>query len=76
MKKIMLESIASKIQRVTGKHWTDVGNPDERSRRRIEGTEGDGHPIRRLTESTNMEPCELLETEPPTKEYTQAEWRL
>ena len=37
-----------------------------------EGTEGDGNPTGRTTVSTNLDPWELPETEPPTKEHTQA----
>lgn len=38
----------------------------------IEGTEGDCNPIGRVTLSTNLDPWELPETKPSTKEYTQA----
>jgi hypothetical protein len=34
---------------------------------RDEGTEGDGIFARRPTVSTNLDPCELSETEPPPK---------
>ena len=37
---------------------------------RIEETEGDGDPIGRPTVSTNLDPWELPETKPPTKEQT------
>ena len=39
-------------------------------RGKIEGAEGDGNPIGRPTVSTNLDPWELPETEPPTKEHT------
>jgi hypothetical protein len=35
--------------------------------RRTEGAEDDGHPIGRAMVSTNVDPSELPETEPPTK---------
>ena len=38
----------------------------------IEGTEGDCNPIGRVTLSTNLDPWELPETEPPTKEHAWA----
>ena len=44
----------------TAKHWTDVR------------AEGDGNPIGRLMVSTNLDPQELSETDPPTKEHTWA----
>jgi hypothetical protein len=39
---------------------------------RIEGPEGDRNPIQKPTESINQDPWELLETEAPTREHTQA----
>ena len=44
------------MQILTAKHWTEVGDPYGRVRRRIEGTEGDGSPIGRTTVSTNPDP--------------------
>ena len=41
-------------------------------RGKIEGAEGDGNPIGSPTVSTNLDPWELPEKEPPTKEHTQA----
>jgi hypothetical protein len=63
------------MQISTAKHWTEVGDPCGRVRGRIEGTEGDGNPIGRPTVSTNLDPWELPETKPPTKEHTQADLR-
>jgi hypothetical protein len=40
-------------------------------RGRIKGTEEDGNPIGRPTLSTNMDPWELPEINPPTKEHIQ-----
>jgi hypothetical protein len=57
-------------------HWTEVGDPYGRVRGRIEGAEGDGNPIGRPTVSTNLDPRELSETKPPTKEHTFAGPRL
>jgi hypothetical protein len=37
---------------------------------RIEVPEGDRNSIGKPTESTLLNPCRLLKTEPPTKEYT------
>ena len=47
------------------------GDHYSRVRGRTEGAEGDGNPIGRPTVSTNLEPWELPETEPPTKEHRQ-----
>ena len=60
------------MQIFTAKLWVEVGESYGRGRRGIEGTEGDGNPIGRPTVSTNLDPWELPETEPPTKEHTQA----
>ena len=57
------------MQILTGKHWTEVRDSYGRVRGRIEGAEGDCNPIGRTTVSTNPDPLELPETEPPTKEY-------
>ena len=38
----------------------------------IQETEGDCNPIGRPTVSTNLDPWELPETKPPTKEHTWA----
>ena len=54
---------------LTVKHWAEVGGSYGRIRRRIEGLLGDGNPIGRPTVSTNLDPWELPETEPPTKEH-------
>ena len=42
---------------------------------KIKGPEVDGNPTERPTESTNLDPWELSESEPPTKEHTWAEMR-
>ena len=43
-----------------------------RVKRRIEGPKEYRDSTGRPTESTNLDPWGLLETEPPTKEHTQA----
>ena len=43
-----------------------------RFRERIDSPEGDRNSTGRPTESTNLDPWGLSETEPPTKEHTQA----
>jgi hypothetical protein len=48
------------------------GDPSGRVMGRIEGPEGNGNPTGRPKVSTNLEPWELIETEPFTKEKTQA----
>jgi hypothetical protein len=58
------------MQIVRTKHWTKVRDPYGRVRAKIEGAEGDGNLIRRPTVSTNLDPWELPETEPPIKEHT------
>jgi hypothetical protein len=60
------------MQILTVKHWTVVRDFYGRVRGRIEGTEGDGNPIGRPTVSIYLDPEELPETEPPTKEHTWA----
>jgi hypothetical protein len=60
------------MQIPTDKQWAEVGDPCERVRERIEGPQGDVNPMGRSTVSINLDPRELLETEPPTKEHTWA----
>jgi hypothetical protein len=54
------------MQIPTDKHWMEVRDPCGRVRRRIEGPQGDDNPTGILTVSTNLDPWELPETEPPT----------
>ena len=56
----------------TAKHWPEVGDPYGRVRGRIEGAEGDFNPIGRPTVSTKLDPSQLPETKPKTKEHTWA----
>ena len=51
----------------------EVGDIYERVGVRTEGSEVDENPIRRPTESINLVPWELSESEPPTKVHTQVE---
>jgi len=44
-------------------------------RGKIEGPERDGNPTGRPKESTNLDPWEVSESEPPTKEHTGARMR-
>jgi hypothetical protein len=60
----------SQIQLSTDKHWMEVRNPYGRVRGRIEGPQRDDTSTGRPTLTTNLEPWECPETEPPTKEHT------
>ena len=58
------------MQRIRANHWVELG--DSYGRVSIEGLQGDRNSIERLTDSTNLDPWRLSETEPPIKEHTQA----
>jgi len=58
------------MQMPIAKHWMEVRDPYGRVGGRVEAAEGNGNPIGRPTKSTNLDPWELLEAEPPTKEPT------
>jgi hypothetical protein len=60
------------MQILTVNHWTVVRDTYRRIRRRTEGAEGEGNPIKRPKVSTKLVPCELSKTKPPTKEHSQA----
>ena len=64
------------MQIVRTKHWTKVRDPYGRVRAKIEGAEGDGNLIRRPTVSTNLDPWELPETEPPTNGLVSGPWHI
>ena len=72
----LLEDLPSsclrQMQILTVNHRMEVGAPYGRVRGRTEGAEGDGNHIGRTTVSTNLDPAELQETEPLTKDNTQA----
>jgi len=55
------------MQIYTANYWTEIG--DKRVRGRVERIQGDGNPIGRQTMSANLNPWELSETKPPTKEH-------
>ena len=63
------------MQRLTDNHWTELRNSYWRVRERIEDPEGERNSTRRPTESTTLDPWQLSETEPPTKEHKRAELR-
>jgi hypothetical protein len=60
------------MQILTVKHYTEVGDTYGRVRGRIEGTKGDGNLIGRPIALTNLDPWELPETDPLTREHTWA----
>jgi hypothetical protein len=67
------------MQISTNRHWTEFGDPYERVRGRIEGPQGDDNPKGRPAMSTNLNPWELPETEPPIKDHTglvQGPWHI
>ena len=64
------------MQILTASHWTEDWDPYGRIRERIEGPQGNGNPTGKPTVTTNLDSWEFPETEPPTKEHTQAGPRL
>jgi hypothetical protein len=56
----------------TAKHSTEIRDACGRAGGRTEGPEGKGNPVRKPTESTKLDPWELSETEPLSKEHTWA----
>jgi hypothetical protein len=54
----------------TYSHWTVLRDPYGSITGRTEGSESDGNPNGITTASTNLDPSELPETKPPTKEHT------
>lgn len=65
-------SLLRQMQRTTAKHRMEIGNCYGRVGRKIEGPEEDRYSTERPTDSTNLDHWVLSETEPPTKEHTQA----
>jgi hypothetical protein len=57
------------MQRPRVKHQAELGESCERVGDRTEGTGGVKNTTRRCTESTNLCPWQLTETEPPTKKH-------
>ena len=68
----LYQQLTEQMQILTANHCTEIEEPYGRVRGRLEGAERDDNPIGRPTVSTNLDPWELPETEPPTKEHTQA----
>jgi hypothetical protein len=56
------------MQILTAKYWKEVVEPYGRVGRQIKGIKGDGTPTGRPTLSTNLDPWEFPEPEPPTKD--------
>jgi hypothetical protein len=54
------------MQILRAKHWTEARDLYGRLRGRIEGAEGDGRPLGKIT---HLDLWELSETKPPTKEH-------
>ena len=63
------------MQRPTAKHQEELGESCERVRDKTEQARGVKDTTRRPTESTNLDPEELTESELPTKEHAGAESR-
>jgi hypothetical protein len=60
------------MQILTVRHWPEVRDPNIQVKGRIGGTEEAGNPTGKPIVSTNLDPWELPEIEPPAKECTQA----
>jgi hypothetical protein len=58
------------MQRLTAKHWMELGNSYRRIGERIGGPEEDSNSTGRSTESTSLDCWGLSETAPTTKEHT------
>jgi hypothetical protein len=63
----------SHMQIFTPNQWTEVGDPCVWIREKLEGAE-EGDPIRKPAVSTNLDPWDLSDTEPPTRQHTLAIW--
>jgi hypothetical protein len=57
------------MQMVIANHWTEVGDSYGRVTGKNKAAEGDCNPIGRPILSTNLDPWELPETKPPTREH-------
>ena len=62
----------SQVQIFTPNQWTEAADPCGWIREKLEEAEEEGDPIGRPAVSTNPDPRELPETEPPTRKHTQA----
>ena len=58
------------MQMLSANHWIEIRRQYGRVGERIEGAEGDGNTMGRITVSTNPDPSELPETNPKTMEHT------
>ena len=59
----------------TPNQWTEAGDPCGLIREKLEEDEEEGDPIGRPAISTNLDPQDLSDTEPPTKQHTPADMR-
>jgi hypothetical protein len=55
---------------LTPNHWTEVMDPCDWIRDRLEEAKEEGNPIGRPAISTNMDPWDLSDTEPPNMKHT------
>jgi hypothetical protein len=60
------------MQTLTPNQWTEVGDCYGGIRGRMEGTEGESKPTGKPAVSTNPDPREPPESEPPTRQHTRA----
>jgi hypothetical protein len=58
---------------LTSTQWSEAGDPCGCLREKLEEAQEEGNPIRRPTDSTSLEPQDLLDTEPPTRQHTPAD---
>jgi len=64
-------SLLKQLQIPTAKYWMELRDSHGRVRGRIEGREMDRISTGKPTESTNLNPCGISETELPTKKHRQ-----
>jgi hypothetical protein len=55
--------------------WTEDGDPCYGIREKLEEAEEEGIPMQRPAVSTNLDPQDLLDAEPPTKHHTLTDMR-
>jgi hypothetical protein len=61
------------MQIFTHNHWTEVRHSYGWIRERLEDAKEEDDPIGRPAVSTNLEPWDLSDTEPPTRQHTGVE---
>jgi hypothetical protein len=66
-------SWTSQMKIVTANQWTEVGDPWGWMRGKLEKAEEEGDLIRRPIVSKNLDPWDLSDTEPPTRQHTPAD---